>query len=459
MDETYDVVICGTGLKECIISGLLAGHGKKVLHVDRNGYYGGDSASLNLTNLYEKFGKGSPPEALGANRDWNVDLIPKFVMACGKLVKILLHTKVTRYLSWRVVDGTFVYQHQKGGFFAAEKFIHKVPATEVEVLKSPLMGMLEKKRCGNFFAFCQNFDEEKASSHKGFHSHSTTMKEVYDYYALGENTRDFIGHAVALFPTDEYMNGPMVDALEKMRLYLYSINRYGKSPFIYPVYGLGGLPEGFARMSAVNGGTYMLNKPIDGFVYGSDGKICGVKAKDGEVAKCKFAVCDPSYVLDGADKEKVKKIGEVVRCICILTNPLPSTHDRPSCQIIIPQKQVGRQHDIYITCVSSSHGVSKQGFFVALVSTVVETSDPLKEIEVGLDLLGPIEEKFIEISPMYEPTTDGIEEQLFISKSYDASSHFESASDDVLRIWKNIIGEELDLTIKADPEDLENDGC
>ena len=32
--------------------------GKKVLHVDRNNYYGGDCASLNLTNLWEKFRPG-----------------------------------------------------------------------------------------------------------------------------------------------------------------------------------------------------------------------------------------------------------------------------------------------------------------------------------------------------------------------------------------------------------------
>ena len=41
----------GTGLTECILSGLLSVDGKKVLHMDRNDYYGGDSASLNLTQV------------------------------------------------------------------------------------------------------------------------------------------------------------------------------------------------------------------------------------------------------------------------------------------------------------------------------------------------------------------------------------------------------------------------
>lgn len=76
-DGEYDAIVLGTGLKECVISGLLSVKGKKVLQVDRNGYYGGDGASLNLTTLFEKFQAGEPPEKLGANRDYNVDLIPK----------------------------------------------------------------------------------------------------------------------------------------------------------------------------------------------------------------------------------------------------------------------------------------------------------------------------------------------------------------------------------------------
>lgn len=99
MEETYDAIVCGTGLKECVLSGLLASKGKKVLHVDRNSYYGGDSASLNLTNLWALYRPGvSPPEQYGHNRDWNVDLIPKFIMANGKCSLLI-------YLSqfyWRV---------------------------------------------------------------------------------------------------------------------------------------------------------------------------------------------------------------------------------------------------------------------------------------------------------------------------------------------------------------------
>merc|ERR1719486_1020984 len=48
-DGKYDVIICGTGTTECILSGLCATSKKKVLHIDRNDFYGAKAASLNLT--------------------------------------------------------------------------------------------------------------------------------------------------------------------------------------------------------------------------------------------------------------------------------------------------------------------------------------------------------------------------------------------------------------------------
>lgn len=71
------------------MSGLLSVSGKKILHMDRNNYYGGESASLTpLEQLYEQFHgpNAKPPTDMARGRDWNVDLIPKFLMANGALV-------------------------------------------------------------------------------------------------------------------------------------------------------------------------------------------------------------------------------------------------------------------------------------------------------------------------------------------------------------------------------------
>ncbi|RWS21144.1 rab GDP dissociation inhibitor alpha-like protein, partial [Leptotrombidium deliense] len=129
MDELYDCIVLGTGLKECILSGMLSVSGKKVLHVDRNKYYGGESASITpLEDLFSKFGfQSTTLEDYGRSRDWNVDLIPKFLMANGQLVKLLIHTGVTRYLEFKSVEGSYVYKAGR---------IYKVPADEKEALAS-----------------------------------------------------------------------------------------------------------------------------------------------------------------------------------------------------------------------------------------------------------------------------------------------------------------------------------
>ncbi len=142
---------------------------KRVLQLDRNNYYGSDTASLNLTNLWKMFRPNEKvPEQYGENRDWNVDLIPKFVMASGSLVDLLLVTNVSQYLEWKCVDGTFVYQWDKGGLFSKAKgVIHKVPANDSEALKSDLMGLFEKNRCRKFFQFIQDFDITNPKTYKG----------------------------------------------------------------------------------------------------------------------------------------------------------------------------------------------------------------------------------------------------------------------------------------------------
>ena len=49
-------------------------------------------------------------QELGPNRDYNIDLAPKFMMANGKLVRVLLHTDVVKYLEFKAVDGSYVSQ-------------------------------------------------------------------------------------------------------------------------------------------------------------------------------------------------------------------------------------------------------------------------------------------------------------------------------------------------------------
>ena len=100
----------------------------------------------------------------------------QFIMANGQLVKLLIHTGVTRYLEFKSVEGSYV-MGKNGKISKARKkqngmlgvldcnfclfllFLFQVPADEREALSSDLMGLFEKRRFRNFLIFVQDFDE------------------------------------------------------------------------------------------------------------------------------------------------------------------------------------------------------------------------------------------------------------------------------------------------------------
>jgi Rab GDP dissociation inhibitor len=468
MDEIapeYDVVVLGTGLTECVLSGVLSVKGKKVLHIDRNDHYGGEAASVNIETLFKKYGNVGPGEEpwkkYGRVNDWNVDLIPKLLMSNGELTNILVSTDVTRYLEFKQIAGSYVQQGQ-----GPKATVAKVPSDSGEALRSSLMGLFEKRRAKKFLEWVGEFKDDDPSTHQGINLSTATMKDVYDKFGLEATTRDFVGHSMALYQSDEYIlvSGGVKESVNRIRLYVNSMARYGKSPYIYPLYGLGELPQGFARLSAIYGGTYMLNTDVDEVLYDNNGKVSGIKAtmkerdETGEGMKFETKttkiIADPSYFTG-----KAKITGYVIRAICILKHPVDKTDSSDSLQLIIPQSQVGRKHDIYIAVVSSAHNVCPKGYYVAIISTVAETeANHHVELEPGFQRLGKIEETFMGPPiPLYEPLEDGKNDNVFISKSYDATSHFETTTDDVRDIYQRAEGHELVVEGLREGQNLVNE--
>ena len=96
--------------------------------------------------------------------------------------------------------------------------------------------------------------------------------------------------------------------------------------------------------------------------------------------------------------------------------------------------------------VSNTHLICAQGFYVAIISATVETNEPEKEIQPAIDILGEIMDMFVSISDLYdinEGTQNNLwitsinegtqnNNNLWITSSYDATSHFETASEEIL---------------------------
>ena len=88
---------------------------------------------------------------------------------------------MTRYLEFKQIAGSYVYRDRK---------ISKVPSTEMEAVKSPLMGLFEKRRAKKFFEFLQNWKDDDPATHQG-ESHQyprilSPLNKAMARYRLGQ---------------------------------------------------------------------------------------------------------------------------------------------------------------------------------------------------------------------------------------------------------------------------------
>lgn len=89
---------------------------------------------------------------------------------------MLVHTDVTRYLEFKVIAGSYVYRDGR---------ISKVPSTEMEAVKSSLMGLFEKRRARNFFLYLQNWKEDDPATHQGEWARSSDFGSASaDFWSL-----------------------------------------------------------------------------------------------------------------------------------------------------------------------------------------------------------------------------------------------------------------------------------
>lgn len=201
----------------------------------------------------------------------------------------------------------------------------------------------------------------------------------------------------------------------------------------------------------------MLNQDINKINI-ENGKVTSVEGVfEGKqsTAHTQHVIASPSYLINAGLKDKLVHKGKIIRAICIMDHPIPKTGKKMnSVQIIIPQKQSKRKNDIYIMQVSSFHNVCKKGFYIAIISTKIETNDPEAELKIAYDLIGPVKEKFITTEDIYHPSNSAFSDNVFITNTLDPTSHFETAANNVLEIYKKITGKELDIdNLPEDPNE------
>ena len=207
MNNQYDAIVLGTSVKECVLASLFAMKGMKVLQVDRNPYLGGDTAHLDLKGLWQKFRPGQePPKEYGSSGSWNIDLVPKCVLAKDIFVKLLLQTEVTKFFEWKGVDN-FVCQVMPAHLFRdAHTLLHHVPSHDMEVMGEPWLGLNEIKKLTAFYLYCQQFNDTDPQTWNQIDVYKVPMSFVFRHFGIDKaNVIEVLGHAYGLQNNDLYL--------------------------------------------------------------------------------------------------------------------------------------------------------------------------------------------------------------------------------------------------------------
>ena len=437
MEKIYDIIVLGTGMKEYILLSLLFKYPKinkkslkpeelKIYQLNKSKIIGETCPSLNISQLFQKFNKICPQEKYGDDKDWNIDLIPKIMLRNSPIIKLFLIADIYNYIEWKTIEQVYVYQYDKGGMFSSPKgVIYKIPQNQEEVWGSDILGIFEKNRCKKFYNYISkiSFGENNAIRNtENIDINDISFKELGNQFGLEENTLDFIGHAIALYSDDNFLQNKSIDTIKKIKFYTENLLliddknksvQYYSTPFIYPIWGFQKIFKNYEREMYLYDYNYQNENDIDEILY------------------------DDKNIFKG----KVEKKGKIIRRIIISPTPIPSSNLVDSCQIIIPKMQTGGKNDIYLLQLSYGHCVSKKGYYVIFISCWDDGRDINQQLKPVMDVLNFEKDKidiFDMSSDYYEPINKNFEDNIFISNSFLPQSHFEDDYEDITNEFQKI---------------------
>ncbi|XP_031838052.1 rab escort protein [Nomia melanderi] len=187
-------------------------------------------------------------------RKFNIDLAPKLLFARGELVELLISSNISRYAEFRSVSRVATFMDGK---------LTQVPCSRTDVFANKTVSLVEKRMLMKLLTSCmvQGADSPEFD---GFQE--KTFLEYLHTKNLTPIVQHYIVQAIAMATEKTSCR----DGVNRTKHFLNSLGRYGSTPFLWPMYGSGELPQCFCRLCAVFGGVYCLKRQLDGVVIDNE---------------------------------------------------------------------------------------------------------------------------------------------------------------------------------------------
>lgn len=250
-------------------------------------------------------------------RRFNIDLVSKLMYSRGSLVDLLIKSNVSRYAEFKNVTRILTYRHGS---------VEQVPCSRADVFASRQLSVVEKRKLMRFLTSCVEETEE----HQAYNGRP--YLEFLREQQLGDNLQHFLLHSIAMVTEDTLTKV----GLASTRHFLRCLGRYGNTPFLFPVYGLGEIPQCFCRMSAVFGGIYCLRHSVSCLIVDKDSNRCkAVIDSRGQRISCSHFVVEDGFV--GADRKVATPTRLLSRAVLITdASVLPGDSEQQVSLVTVP---------------------------------------------------------------------------------------------------------------------------
>ncbi|CAB3362953.1 Hypothetical predicted protein [Cloeon dipterum] len=214
-------------------------------------------------------------------RKFNIDLAPKLLYSRGALVELLISSNIARYTEFRNVTRVVTWHEGK---------LTPVPCSRADVFATQNITVVEKRMLMNLLQECTEYEgnPEKLKKHE-----NQSFLDFLKDKQLTDNLIHYVLYAIAM-STEET---PCIEGMSRTQKFLLSLGRYGNTPFLWPMYGSGEIPQAFCRLCAVFGGLYHLKRGAEALIVGSDNTLKAIHS-DRENLKSNYLVMGLDYAPD-----------------------------------------------------------------------------------------------------------------------------------------------------------------
>ncbi|RKP15199.1 GDP dissociation inhibitor-domain-containing protein [Piptocephalis cylindrospora] len=311
--EELDAIILGTDIKEAIQAASLALDGRAVLHLDKEPLYGQRHATRSLREMNQwAGGKEDLPEILKAHgRGWNLDRCPQLLPAAGDVVDLLIASDASSHVEFKLLNSAYILLSDPASSVA--EWI-PVPSSKEAIFSSTTLSLLEKRKLMRFLTYMASVDEEGVETEEEAGSFRLWIMKRF---GLSARLADIVQYGVLM----DGMSSPHTpESLQvqggkaRARSLLQSVGRYGASPFLFPMFGMGDVAQAFCRMAAVHGAIYVMQRQT-GEVSEGDKDLWLPETK--ETLSSKRILAHPDYLKNRGSISKTRKY------LCIVPAPDP----------------------------------------------------------------------------------------------------------------------------------------